>query len=76
MLGLRCCVGASFSCSKQGLLFIVLRVLIVVAFLVAEHRLQSMGSVVVAHEFSCPAACEIFLDQGLNWCLLRWQADS
>ena len=40
MLGLCCCVGAFFSCSKQGPLFIVvLRVLIVVAFLVAEHRL-------------------------------------
>ena len=77
MLGLRCCVGAFFSCSKQGLLFIVvLRVLIVVVFLVAERRLQSMGSVVVAHEFRCPAACGIFLGQGLNWCLLHWQADS
>ena len=25
---------------------------------------------------SCPAACGIFLDQGLNLCPLDWQADS
>ena len=30
-----------------------------------EHRLNS-----------CSAACGIFLDQGLNPCLLHWQADS
>ena len=34
------------------------------------------GSVVVAHRLSCPAACGIFPDQGLNPCLLRGQADS
>ena len=27
-----------------------------------------MGFVVVAHGLSCPAACEIFPDQGLNTC--------
>ena len=42
----------------------------------AEHRLQSTGSVVVAHEFSCCEARGIFGDQGLNPCLLPWQADS
>ena len=26
--------------------------------------------------FSCSAICGIFLDQGLNPCLLDWQADS
>ena len=30
---------------------------------------------VVAHGLSCSVACEIFLDQGLNPCLLRWPAD-
>ena len=35
-----------------------------------------MGSVVVAHELSCSAACGIFPDQGLNPCPLHWQADS
>ena len=33
------------------------------------------GSVVVAHGPSCSAACGIFPDQGLNPCLLHWQAD-
>ena len=38
--GLRCCVRAFSSCSEQGLLFVVVRgLLIVVASLVAEHGL-------------------------------------
>ena len=28
------------------------------------------------HRLSCPVACGIFLDQGLNSCPLHWQADS
>ena len=41
VLGLRCCARAFSSCSEQGLLFIVARgLLIAVASLVAEHRLQ------------------------------------
>ena len=35
------------------------------------HRLWSTDSVVVAHGFSCPLACGIFLDQELNLCPLR-----
>ena len=31
------------------------------------------GSVVVVWGLSCPAACEIFPDQGLNLCPLHWQ---
>ena len=39
-LGLRCCTGAFSSCSEQGLLFFVVRgLLIAVASLVAEHWL-------------------------------------
>ena len=39
-LGLRCCVRASSSCSKRGLLFVVVRrLLIAVVSLLAEHRL-------------------------------------
>ena len=30
----------------------------------------------VAHGLRSPTACGIFLDQGLNTCLLHWQADS
>ena len=33
-------------------------------------------SVVVAHGLSCPVACGIFPDQGLNPCSLHWQVDS
>ena len=33
------------------------------------------GSVVVMHGFSCPLACGIFLDQGLNPCPLHWQVN-
>ena len=39
-LGLHCCALAFSSCSEQGLLFFAVRgLLIVLAFLVAEHRL-------------------------------------
>ena len=67
----------------------VLRLLIEVASLAVEHglqgtrasvvafpRLQSTGSIVVAHGRSCFTACGIFPDQGLNPCLLHWQTDS
>ena len=43
---------------------------------VVARRLQSAGSVVVAHGLSCSAVCGIFLDQGSNPCPLHWQADS
>ena len=43
---------------------------------VVAHGLQSGGSVVVAHGFSCPVACGIFLHQLSNWCSLHWLADS
>ena len=40
-LGLCCCAQAFSRCSKQGLFFLVLhKLLIVVASLAAEHRLQ------------------------------------
>ena len=43
-LGLRCCAQAFSSCSERGLLFVaVCGLLIVVASLVAEHRLSVHG---------------------------------
>ena len=51
------------------------RLLIVVASLV-EQGLYSPGSILVVLGLSCSRACRILLDQGLNQCLLRWQADS
>ena len=38
--------------------------------------LQSAGSVVVVHGLTCSAARGNLPDQGLNLCLLHWQADS
>ena len=43
-LGLCCCTWAFSSCGEQGLFFIVVhRLLIAVASLVVEHRLQAHG---------------------------------
>ena len=42
---------------------------------VAVSRLQSTGSVVVVHGLSFHMSCGIFPDQGLNLCLLSWQAN-
>ena len=62
-------------------LVVVHRLLVVVASLVVEYRLeecrlqklQHVGSVVVEHGLSCSMARGIFPDQGLNLCLLHWQ---
>ena len=43
---------------------------------VAAPGLLSTGSVVGMHGFSCSSACGIFLDQGLNQCLLTGKVDS
>ena len=37
---------------------------------------RGWASVVMGTGFSCPEACEIFLDQGSNLCPLNWQANS
>ena len=43
---------------------------------VAVHGLLiEVASLVVEQGLSCSAACEIFLDQGLNPCPLHWQVD-
>ena len=42
----------------------------------AEQDFWGMGPILVAHVFSCPAACAIFLEQGSNLCRLHWQLDS
>ena len=74
---------------KSGIysLAVVRGLLIVVASLVAEHglqgtqasvvlRIQSTGSVLVVHGFSCSAACGIFPEQGSSLCPLHWQENS
>ena len=89
-LGLHCCMWAFSSCGEWGLLFVVVRgLLIAAASPVAEHGLQAhrlqqlwlagsrrAGSVAVAHGLSCSAACGILPDQGSNPCPLHWQVDS
>ena len=88
-LGLRCCVWAFSSCGEQGLLFLAVRGFLIAvasrcgaqalslwASVVVVRRLQSAGSVVVAHGLSCSAACVIFPGHGLNPSPLHWQADS
>ena len=88
-LALRCCAWAFSSCGERGLLFVVVRgLLIAVASLFGSmgsrragfcscgSRAYRAGSVVAAHGLSCSAACEIFPDQGLNLCPLHWQTDS
>ena len=42
-LGLCCCARAFSSCAERGLLFIVVRGLLIVSSLVAEHGLQVRG---------------------------------
>ena len=62
---LRCCVWAShcsgFSCCGAWLL---------------GPQAQWLWHVGFAHGLSYSAACGILSDQGLNPCLLHWQADS
>ena len=43
---------------------------------IVAPRLESTGSIVVAHGLSCSTPSGIFPDQGSNPCLLPWQADS
>ena len=63
--------------SKGYTLVAVCRLLIAVTSLAAERGLQgSLGSLIVVHWLSCPAAYGIFLDQEWTLCPLHWQADS
>ena len=76
------------SCDKPELLFIAVCRLPIAASLVADtgcgvralvvaaQKLWSVASVVVTHGLSCPLACGIVPDLGLNLCPLHWQEDS
>ena len=72
-------LGACAGLSLQGLLFLGspagsggARKLSSHGSQALEHRL----SIAVAHGLSCSVVCGIFPDQGLNPCLLHWQADA
>ena len=87
-----CSERAFSSCSERRRLFLVaLGLLVAAASLALESRLQWLqhtgsvvaafqlwgtGLAVVAFGLSCPAACSIFPDQGLNQCPLHWQVNS
>ena len=59
VLGLHCCSGFSVIVVSGGLLSSYHGLLTVVASLVAEHGLQSTGSVIVVHRLSCSMACSM-----------------
>ena len=83
VVGLCCSIQAFSSCSERRLLFVAACWLLLVVASVVElgvrlvgavvglHGLFSTGSVVWVHGLSCSLACEILLDQGLNWCSLH-----
>ena len=72
VLDLCSCAGFSPTVASRGYSpVVVLRILITVASLIAAPGLWSTGSIPVVYK-----ACGIFQDQGLNPCLLHWQADS
>ena len=70
VLSLRCCASFSLvslvAAAGDYSLVVVHRLLIAVASLFLEHGLLGTGSVVMAHEISCSAACGIFPDQRSN----------
>ena len=75
--GMRASHGSSFSCrGAQALEHVGFYYLWHVDSVVVAPGFESTGSVLVAHKLSCSLACEIFLDQGSNLCLLHWQVDS
>ena len=46
------------------------------ASVVAACELRSCDSWALEHGLSCSVACDLLPDQGLNLCLLHWQAGS
>ena len=72
VLGLHCCVRVLSICGQWGLLSgWGAGAADGGGFLALKRRLSSCG-----HRLSCSEARGIFLNQGLNLCLLDWQVDS
>ena len=76
--GLHCCEQVFSSCDELGLAFLAIKgLLMAAASLVAEPWLQGtwaqspqhMGLVAAVHGLSCPVACGIFPNPGLNLCV-------
>ena len=73
-LGLHCCARAFSSCGEWGLLSSCSEwePLIAVISIVSEHGLQgAWASVDAIPGPTCPVACGIFTDQGLNLLLFK-----
>ena len=70
VLAFGCYSWAFSSCGLRGLLFSC------TSFSLQWLFLWCLGSVVVAHRFSCPLARGIFPDQGWSPFLLHWQVNS
>ena len=70
------CSGFSCGAFQSGSRVCRLQQLWHMTSVVVARRLQSTGSVAVAHGLSCSVASGLFLDQGSNPCLLHCQADS
>ena len=81
--------GSSLAVTKRELLFVAVRGLPIAAaslvgdtgcsvqaLAVAAQRPWSVASVAVTQGLSCPLACGIVPDLGLNLCPLHWQEDS
>ena len=77
-LGLCCCTQAFSSCREEGLLSSCgAGASHCSGFSRCDARaLDAWASVVVAHGLSCPMACGIFPDQGLNPYPLHYKAES
>ena len=74
---LHCCAGFPRVAASGGWALGAVRgLLVAVPPFVAEHRVQGVGSAVVALGLSYPVAGGIFPVQGWNLCLLHWHADS
>ena len=65
-------MGSSLATNRANSPLVVHRLLFEVASLVAEHGLQSTGSIVVVGGLSRSVACGIFPDQTSNLCALPW----
>ena len=77
LLSLHWCVQAFSSCDEWGLLSNWGEQASHFGHFCCEAwALGRAGSVTVAHGLSCPLTCGIFLDEGLNLCLLHWQVYS
>ena len=64
--------GLSLIAVSRAYSFVAVPGLLTVVASLVDHRLQGLqASVVATHGLSCHVACGIFLDQGLNLCLLH-----